>query len=138
MKDDNCIFCKLANKDIPTNIIYEDDRFTVILDASPATKGHALILPKNHAANIYELPDEDASAVFVLAKKLATKMTEILHCDGFNIVQNNGEVAGQTIFHFHMHLIPRYLNDGNQDKLTWNHAEFTPEEIAEIAAELRA
>lgn len=138
MRDDNCIFCKLANKDIPTNIIYEDDRFTVILDASPATKGHALILPKNHAANIYELPDEDASAVFVLAKKLATKMTEILHCDGFNIVQNNGEVAGQTVFHFHMHLIPRYLNDGNQDKLTWNHAEFTPEEIAEIAAELRA
>ena len=138
MKDDNCIFCKLANKDIPTNIIYEDDRFTVILDASPATKGHALILPKNHAANIYELPDEDASAVFVLAKKLATKMAEILHCDGFNIVQNNGEVAGQTVFHFHMHLIPRYLNDGNQDKLTWNHAEFTPEEIAEIAAELRA
>ena len=138
MKDENCIFCKLANKDIPTNIIYEDDRFTVILDASPATKGHALILPKNHAANIYELPDEDASAVFVLAKKLATKMTEILHCDGFNIVQNNGEVAGQTVFHFHMHLIPRYLNDGNQDKLTWNHAEFTPEEIAEIAAELRA
>ena len=138
MKDDNCIFCKLTNKDIPTNIIYEDDRFTVILDASPATKGHALILPKNHAANIYELPDEDASAVFVLAKKLATKMTEILHCDGFNIVQNNGEVAGQTVFHFHMHLIPRYLNDGNQDKLTWNHAEFTPEEIAEIAAELRA
>ena len=138
MKDDNCIFCKLANKDIPTNIIYEDDRFTVILDASPATKGHALILPKNHAANIYELPDEDASAVFVLAKKLATKMTEILHCDGFNIVQNNGEVAGQTVFHFHMHLIPRYLNDGNQDTLTWNHAEFTPEEIAEIAAELRA
>ena len=138
MKDDNCIFCKLANKDIPTNIIYEDDRFTVILDASPATKGHALILPKNHAANIYELPDEDASAVFVLAKKLATKMTEILHCDGFNIVQNNGEVAGQTVFHFHMHLIPRYLNDGNQAKLTWNHAEFTPEEIAEIAAELRA
>ena len=130
MKDDNCIFCKLANKDIPTNIIYEDDRFTVILDASPATKGHALILPKNHAANIYELPDEDASAVFVLAKKLATKMTEILHY--------NGEVAGQTVFHFHMHLIPRYLNDGNQDKLTWNHAEFTPEEIAEIAAELRA
>ena len=138
MKDDNCIFCKLANKDIPTNIIYEDDRFTVIMDASPATKGHALILPKNHAANIYELPDEDASAVFVLAKKLATKMTEILHCDGFNIVQNNGEVAGQTVFHFHMHLIPRFLNDGNQDKLTWNHAEFTPEEIAEIAAELRA
>ena len=96
MKDDNCIFCKLANGDIPTNTIYEDADFRVILDASPATKGHALILPKNHAANIYELPDEDAADIFVLAKKLATKMTEILHCDGFNIVQNNGEVAGIT------------------------------------------
>ena len=96
MKDNNCIFCKLANKDIPTNIIYEDEKFTVIMDADPATKGHALILPKNHAANIYELPDEDAADIFVLAKKLATKMTEVLHCDGFNIVQNNGKVAGQT------------------------------------------
>ena len=138
MKDDNCIFCKLANKDIPTNIIYEDQKFTVIMDADPATKGHALILPKNHAANIYELPDEDAADIFVLAKKLATKMTEVLHCDGFNIVQNNGEVAGQTVFHFHMHLIPRYLNDGNQEKLTWNHAGLSADEIAEIAAKLRA
>lgn len=136
MKDDNCIFCKLANKDIPTNIIYEDEKFTVILDASPATKGHALILPKNHAANIYELPDEDAADIFVLAKKLATKMTEILHCDGFNIVQNNGEVAGQTVFHFHMHLIPRYKNDVNEEKLCWNHADLSAEEIAEICKTL--
>ena len=136
MKDDNCIFCKLANKDIPTNIIYEDEKFTVILDASPATKGHALILPKNHAANIYELPDEDAADIFVLAKKLATKMTEILHCDGFNIVQNNGEVAGQTVFHFHMHLIPRYKKDGNEEKLCWNHADLSAEEIAEICKTL--
>lgn len=135
MKDDNCIFCKLANKDIPTNIIYEDDRFTVILDASPATKGHALILPKNHAANIYELPDEDASAVFVLAKKLATKMTEILHCDGFNIVQNNGEVAGQTVFHFHMHLIPRYKED--QVGLGWKMGELTDADREDILAKLK-
>ena len=136
MKDDNCIFCKLANKDIPTNIIYEDEKFTVILDASPATKGHALILPKNHAANIYELPDEDAADIFVLAKKLATKMTEILHCDGFNIVQNNGEVAGQTVFHFHMHLIPRYKNDGTEEQLCLNHAVLSAEEIAEICKTL--
>lgn len=132
MKDDNCIFCKLANKDIPTNIIYEDDRFTVILDASPATKGHALILPKNHTANIYELPDEDASSVFVLAKKLATKMTKILHCDGFNIVQNNGEVAGQTVFHFHMHLIPRYKGDKNDDILKYTPLELSDDEMKEI------
>lgn len=135
MKDDNCIFCKLANKDIPTNIIYEDDRFTVILDASPATKGHALILPKNHAANIYELPDEDASSVFVLAKKLATKMTKILHCDGFNIVQNNGEVAGQTVFHFHMHLIPRY--DGEKTIIDWDHKEFSDDEMKAICNEMK-
>ena len=137
MKDNNCIFCKLANKDIPTNIIYEDEKFTVIMDASPAPKGHALILPKNHAANIYELPDKDAADIFVLAKKMAKKMTEILQCDGFNIVQNNGEVAGQTVFHFHMHLIPRYLNDGNQEKLTWNHADISAEEIEKIAEKLR-
>lgn len=136
MKDDNCIFCKLANGDIPTNVIYEDDMFTVILDASPATRGHALILPKNHAANIYELPDETAAKVFVLAKKLATKMTEVLNCDGFNLIQNNGEVAGQTVFHFHLHLIPRYKNDGNEEKMCWNHAEFSDEEMKEIREQL--
>ena len=115
MIDRDCIFCKIAGGDIPSSTVYEDEQFRVLLDLSPATKGHALILPKNHAANIYELPDEDAADIFVLAKKLATKMTEILHCDGFNIVQNNGEVAGQTVFHFHMHLIPRYKNDGNEE-----------------------
>ena len=141
MKDDNCIFCKLANKDIPTNIIYEDEKFTVILDASPATKGHALILPKNHAANIYELPDEDAADIFVLAKKLATKMTEIPHCDGFNIVQNNGEVAGQTVFHFHMHLIPRYEGD-NAGIAAWKQGTLEDAVkaliIESVTAELKA
>ncbi len=136
MKDDNCIFCKLANGDIPTNVIYEDDMFTVILDTSPATRGHALILPKDHAANVYELPDETASKVFVLAKHLATKMTDILGCDGFNIIQNNGEVAGQTVFHFHMHLIPRYCGDGNQDKLCWNHLDLSDEDLAKIREQL--
>ena len=136
MKKDDCIFCKLSNGDIPTNALYEDDVVKVIFDLNPASKGHVLILPKNHAANIYELPDEDAADIFVLAKKLATKMTEILHCDGFNIVQNNGEVAGQTVFHFHMHLIPRYKNDGNEEKLCWNHADLSAEEIAEICKTL--
>ncbi len=136
MKDDNCIFCKLANGDIPTNKIYEDEMFTVILDASPATRGHALILPKEHAANLYELPDETAAKAFVLAKKLATMMTERLSCDGFNVVQNNGEVAGQTVFHFHLHLIPRYIGDGNEKKLGWNHLDLTDEEFAELREKL--
>lgn len=126
MKDNNCIFCKLANGDIPTNVIYEDEMFTVIMDAAPASKGHALILPKDHYANIYELPEETAAAALVLAKKLAGKMTEALNCDGLNVVQNNGEAAGQTVFHFHMHLIPRY-QDGD-DFITWNHVELTDEE----------
>ena len=121
MKKDDCIFCKLANGVIPTNSIYEDEDFKVILDAAPATKGHALILPKEHADNLYELPDETAKKVLVLAKKLAKNMTEKLGCDGLNLVQNNGTVAGQTVFHFHMHLIPRYKEDGQ--KIAWQPTE---------------
>lgn len=111
MKED-CIFCKLANGVFKTNKIYEDDDFTVILDAAPATRGHALILPKEHYANIYELDEEIAGKALKLAKKLAIHMTDKLGCDGFNILQNNGEAAGQSVFHFHIHLIPRYEGDG--------------------------
>ena len=85
--------------------------FRVIFDLSPASKGHAIILPKEHYKNLYELPDEVASKVMVLAKKLATVMTEFFGAEGFNLVQNNNECAGQTVFHFHLHLIPRYEND---------------------------
>lgn len=130
MKKDDCIFCKLANGDIPTNVVYEDDTFTVIMDASPATKGHSLILPKNHFANIYELDEETTSKTLVLAKKMAAHMTEKLGCDGFNIVQNNGETAGQTVFHFHMHLIPRYKDDAQ--KIGWNPTSPSAEAQAEI------
>ena len=115
MKDDNCIFCKLANGDIPTNSIYEDDDFKVILDASPATKGHALILPKQHYANIFEIEDETLAKAAKLAKKIMTHEKDVLGCEGYNLVQNNGEVAGQTVFHFHMHLIPRYESDDNKN-----------------------
>ena len=135
MKDQNCIFCKLANGEIPTNKIYEDDDFTVIMDASPATKGHSLILPKEHYANLYEIPDEIAAKVFPLAKKLVSHMTEVLKCDGFNVLQNNGETAGQTVFHFHMHLIPRY--EGKEQILTWSHETFTDEEMKEICNSLK-
>jgi len=130
MKKDDCIFCKLANGDIPTNMIYEDDTFAVIMDASPATKGHSLILPKDHYANIYELDEEVAAKAMKLAKKLATEMTEKLSCDGFNIIQNNGEIAGQTVFHFHMHLIPRYKGD-NQE-IGWNPQSPSAEEQAAV------
>ena len=111
MTDTNCIFCKIANGEIPSKTLYEDDSFRVILDISPASKGHAIILPKNHAANLYELPEEDASKIMLVAKKVATALKDVLHCDGMNILQNNGEAAGQTVFHLHVHLIPRYEND---------------------------
>lgn len=132
MKD--CIFCKIANGEIPAATLYEDTDFRVILDLGPASKGHALILPKTHAANIYELPDELAAKAMVLAKKMAVKMTDKLECDGFNIVQNNGEIAGQTVFHFHMHLIPRYTDDGV--KLGWVPGTLTDEEKQEILGKL--
>lgn len=134
MKDDNCIFCKLANGVFPTNSIYEDDDFNVILDLGPATKGHALILPKDHYKNLYELPEETAGKVFKLAKKLATEMTEKLGADGFNIVQNNNEVAGQTVFHFHMHLIPRYEGDGQH--ILWEPTSPSSEELVAIKEQL--
>ncbi|MCI5919324.1 MAG: HIT family protein [Roseburia sp.] len=137
MRDENCIFCKIIAGEIPSNTIYEDDDFKVILDVSPASKGHALILPKNHVADIFTIDEDVAAKAMKLAKKLATHMKEVLHCDGFNILQNNGEVAGQTVFHFHMHLIPRYKNAKNDDMILWNHLEFTPEELAEIRDELK-
>lgn len=112
--DNDCIFCKIANGEIPSSTVYEDDLFRVILDLSPATKGHALILPKKHMANIFEMDEETAEKVFVLASRIAKAMKEALNCDGLNIVQNNGEIAGQTVFHFHMHIIPRYNDDGQQ------------------------
>ena len=133
---ENCIFCKIANGEIPAATLYEDENFRVILDLGPASKGHALILPKSHAANIYELSDEMAAKAMILAKKMATAMTAALKCDGFNIVQNNGECAGQTVFHFHMHLIPRY--EGDRVGLTWKPGELTDEMKEEILAKVKA
>ena len=126
----DCIFCKLAGGEIPTATLYEDDDFRIILDAGPATKGHCLILPKGHYANIYELPDELASKVFVLAKKTAARLQKALGCDGMNIVQNNGTAAGQTVFHFHMHLIPRWEDDGQH--ILWKPGKLTDEAKEEI------
>ncbi len=122
---EECIFCKIAKGEIPSATLYEDEDFRVILDLGPASKGHALVLPKKHAKNIYELPDDIASKVFVIAKKTAVKLRDVLECEGFNIVQNNGEIAGQTVFHFHMHLIPRYPGDGV--KLTWKPGKLDEE-----------
>ncbi len=136
MRDTNCIFCKILNGEIPSNTIYEDDTFKVILDIGPASKGHALVIPKEHYSDLYDLDDEVAAKALPLAKKLAAHMTEVLGCDGMNLLQNNGEAAGQTVHHFHLHLIPRYESEQNKSLLTWAQAQISPEEMAEIRQSL--
>ena len=135
MKDSNCIFCKIANGEIPSRTIEEKDMFKVVLDVGPATKGHALILPKDHYTNLYDLPEDVAAEVYKTAKKIALKMKEKLGCDGVNIVQNNEEAAGQTVFHFHMHVIPRYKDDGQV--IGWKPGQPTAEELDAIAEVLK-
>jgi histidine triad (HIT) family protein len=127
---DSCIFCKIANGEIPSNTIYEDDKFRVILDNGPATKGHALVLPKEHYANLFEMPEDLLADAAVVAKKVATNIKDKLSCDGLNLVQNNGETAGQTVMHFHLHIIPRYENDGQH--ILWNPTSPSAEELVEV------
>ncbi len=127
MKDENCIFCRIANGDIPSRTIYEDDHFRVILDNGPATRGHALILPKEHYKDLSEIPEETAAEAMLVAKKVSALLVKKLHADGLNLVQNNGETAGQTVKHFHIHLIPRYENDGQH--ILWNPTHPTDEEL---------
>ena len=108
----NCIFCKITRKQIGSNILYEDADFQVILDNAPATKGHAILITKKHFSNLFEMDSKTASKLFIIVVKVTKLMKEELNCSGFNLLQNNGEDAGQTVFHFHLHLIPRYENDG--------------------------
>lgn len=129
MKED-CIFCKLANGVIPTNVLFEDDIVTVFFDASPASMGHVLIVPKEHFDNVYSLDENTAGHIFQVAVKIANAIKETLDIDGLNIVQNNGEAAGQTVFHFHMHIIPRYKGDTVDIK--WVPNEITQDEINAI------
>ena len=134
-KDDNCIFCKIAAGEIPSKTLYEDEKFRVILDVGPASKGHALVIPKEHYPNLYELPAEEAAGAFLLAKEMITKMKDKLGCDGFNVLQNNGEAAGQTVFHFHMHLIPRKA--GDQAVPEWEHLSLSDDEMKEICDKMK-
>ena len=134
MIDENCIFCKIANGEIPSKTVYEDDDFRVILDLGPATKGHALILPKDHYNDVYELPEDLTGKAFILAKKISLLLKKKLNCDGLNLIQNNGRTAGQTVFHFHIHVIPRYHDD--HQHIGWNPQEISQEELEEIQKEI--
>ena len=135
MRDKDCIFCKIAAGEIPSATLYEDDDFRVILDLGPASKGHALILPKEHYRNLYDIDEQTLAKAASLAKKMVIKLTDVLGCDGYNVVQNNEEPAGQTVFHFHIHLIPRYKNDNVG--LRWHVGELTEEVKNEILEKMK-
>ena len=135
MADQECIFCKIANGEIPSATIYENSDFRVILDVAPANRGHALIIPKEHFKDIFDIDAVTAGKLFSLATEVARAMKSVLHCDGMNIVQNNGIIAGQTVFHFHLHLIPRY--EGDHVDLHWAQGETVPTELQELAKEIR-
>jgi histidine triad (HIT) family protein len=135
MKDD-CIFCLLSNGKIPTAKVYENDFCAVILDSGPATKGHALVIPKEHYANITEAPEELVGKCFALAAKLGAAMKDVLGAKGFNVVANTGEAAGQTVMHMHIHVIPRYGDEGVI--CAWTQHEADADENAKIAEKLAA
>ncbi len=130
MLDSNCIFCKIINHEIPSKLIYDDNDFMAILDVAPATKGHVLILPKEHAATLIDLSDDKASKILVLAKKIIAAMIKVHGFNNYNIVQNNGKLAGQTVDHLHLHLIPRYSID---EVGLWTPHENDPSVTDELA-----
>ena len=131
MRDENSIFCKIANGESPSATIYEDETFRVILDLGPASKGHALILPKEHFKDLCEADPAVTAKILPLAGRIGRAMKEQLGADGFNVVQNNGGCAGQTVFHLHVHVIPRY--EGGPSMVSWTPGKGTSEELAEIA-----
>lgn len=135
MIKDDCIFCKIGKGEIPSATIYENSDFRVFLDVAPANRGHALIIPKDHADNIFQLDGETAGKLFSLATVVARAIKEETGCEGMNIVQNNGAVAGQTVNHFHLHLIPR--NEGDDVNVTWKPGETENNAQQELAKAIR-
>ena len=131
---DNCIFCKIANGEIPSATVYEDDTFRAILDIAPAHKGHVIVLPKSHADNLFELDDEVAAKALPVVKKIAKALKAVTGCDGVNVLQNNGTAAGQSVFHLHIHIIPRFEGDGILP--VWDQGSYADGEAAEWAAKI--
>ena len=134
-----CIFCKIIDGSIPSAKIYEDEHVYAFMDIMPLTKGHALVIPKNHKENVYDLSEEEASNLFKVVPKIASALKETFGPVGMNLLNNNGAPAGQSVFHFHLHFIPRYdQTDGFRP--TWNTKEktFTPKIIQDLAKEIEA
>jgi len=132
---ENCIFCKIAKGEIPSHKVYEDEDFLAFLDIAPASLGHTLIIPKRHADNLYALDAVSAARLIPLAQKLAEKVKTATGCAGVNLLQNNGEAAGQTVHHFHLHIIPRMAGDGVLP--VWASLAHDAEAFAALAEKVR-
>lgn len=135
MANEDCIFCQVLRGEIPGERVYEDDHAIAVMDINPWTRGHAVVFPRRHAANLFEIEDEELEHVAVATKRVATKMRETLDCDGVNLLQSNGAAAWQTIFHLHVHVIPRY--EGDPLQLPTRPQPAAPEELAEVAKVIR-
>ena len=131
MKKDDCIFCKIAAGEIPSATVYEDDDFRAILDLGPSANGHTLVIPKSHSDNLLSIEPDTAAKALKVISKTANAIKEALGCDGINVVQNNGEAAGQTVMHLHFHIIPRYKNDSVN--IGWQPMKPSNEELAATA-----
>jgi histidine triad (HIT) family protein len=136
MSDPNCIFCKIVAGELPATIIDEDERTISFMDIAPATRGHALVIPRAHSIDLLSVEPEDLHAVAFAARRLASRAGERLGADGVNLINSCGAAAWQSVFHFHVHVIPRY--DGDPLRLPWVPAPGDPQEIAAAAAELAA
>ena len=132
--DPDCIFCKVLAGELPATIIDEDERTISFMDIAPATRGHALVIPRVHSADLLSVEPEDLAAAALAAQRLARRMKERLGADGVNLLNSCGAVAFQTVFHFHIHVIPRY--EGDPLRLPWVPAAGDPQEIAAAAQEL--
>ncbi len=135
MSDPDCIFCKIVAGELPAQKIHEDEATLAFMDINPGTRGHALVIPRRHARNLLEIPAEDLEATALTAQTLAGRMTERLGADGVNVINSCGAAAWQTVFHFHLHVIPRYADDPLQ--LPWRPAPGDAGEIAAAAEQLR-
>ncbi len=134
---ENCIFCKIIQGDIPCAKVYEDDNVLAFLDLGQVTKGHTLVIPKVHQENVFELTPEVASSLFQVVPKIARAIKNTYHPLGLNTLNNNGEIAGQSVFHFHMHLIPRYGKDDSVNVVWHTHEnDYTPTDLQTIATQI--
>jgi histidine triad (HIT) family protein len=131
---EDCIFCRIVAGQVPAHRVYENDAVVAFLDISPVNKGHVLVVPRSHHSDLLETPDDVAAELVVKTKKIAAAVMKAMNAEGFNVGINAGPAAGQAVFHTHLHIIPRFANDGLKP---WPHRKIMQEEMQKIAAEIR-